>query len=467
MRVKTVPSEWLRRESKRLDSGPYTSGALEAKVRLESLAARKDRLKDLTTGHNGGLYNGPKFSRTWVDGPEHGVPFVGSGDMLKADLTALPFLRRKDATSSRLSYLRLAPQMTLISCSGTIGRMVYSRPDMDGIWSSQHIMKVVPDSEKVPPGYIYAYLSSKFGVPLVVSGTYGSIIQSIEPQHIADLPVPRLGDAVEQRAHELVEEAARKRTEAARLLSQATEQLIESLALGRVKPDAEHQSPHISMVQSKLTQSRMDGFYYCDINQEARSGFDQASCPLRPLKEVAEVFIPGIFKRRYADDPRFGHPYITGADVFQLAPTSDKYLMKRVAAEYQLVLKAGMILIQEAGQLGGLIGRSVPVGDYLDGFACTNNMVRVTPRETEDAGYIFAVLASPHGVRLIARESAGSSIPHIEVSRVRNLMIPWADQATRKRIGGPVIRARELRDEACTHDVEARALVERTIEEAS
>jgi len=132
-----------------------------------------------------------------------------------------------------------------------------------------------------------------------------------------------------------------------------------------------------------------------------------------------------------------------------------------------LVLKAGMILIQEAGQLGGLIGRSVPVGEYLDGFACTNNMVRVTPRETEDAGYIYAVLASPHGVRLIARESAGSSIPHIEVSRVRSLMIPWADEATRRSIGGLVIRARELRDEACAHDEDARVLVERAIEEAA
>jgi type I restriction enzyme S subunit len=52
-------------------------------------------------------------------------------------------------------------------------------------------MRVVPDAEKIPPGYLYAYLSSKFGVPLVVGGTYGAIIQHIEPEHIANLPVPR------------------------------------------------------------------------------------------------------------------------------------------------------------------------------------------------------------------------------------------------------------------------------------
>ncbi len=75
----------------------------------------------------------------------------------------------------------------MITCSGTIGRMTYVRPDMDGIWSSQDVLKVVPNPECIPPGYLYAFLSSRYGVPLVVSGTYGAIIQHIEPEHIADL----------------------------------------------------------------------------------------------------------------------------------------------------------------------------------------------------------------------------------------------------------------------------------------
>jgi len=98
--------------------------------------------------------------------------------------------------------------MTIISCSGTIGRMAYVREDMAVVWSSQDVMKVVPDAEKIPPGYLYTYLSSKFGVPLVVGGTYGAIIQHIEPEHIADLPVPRLGKKIETMAHELIDEAA-------------------------------------------------------------------------------------------------------------------------------------------------------------------------------------------------------------------------------------------------------------------
>ena len=140
-----------------------------------------------------GIYNGPMFRRNYVTDPEHGVPFLTSSGILLADLSTLPLLSKKDAHSSRLSYLRLREGMTLISCSGSIGRMAYTRPEMEGIWSSQDVLKVVPDPDHILPGYLYAFLSSKFGAPLVVGGTYGAIIQHIEPHHIANLPVPRLG----------------------------------------------------------------------------------------------------------------------------------------------------------------------------------------------------------------------------------------------------------------------------------
>jgi type I restriction enzyme S subunit len=99
--------------------------------------------------------------------------------------------------------------------------MAYSRSEMDGMWSSQDVLKVVPNPEKIPPGYLYAFLGTKFGVPLVVSGTYGAIIQHIEPEHIADLPVPRLGKKLEEQVHVLVQEAANLRTESNAILRRA------------------------------------------------------------------------------------------------------------------------------------------------------------------------------------------------------------------------------------------------------
>jgi type I restriction enzyme S subunit len=198
-----VMASWLREQGFRLDAPPFLSGAIEARKLLGQLPVKKEALASLTTGHNGGIYNGPMFRRNYVTDREHGVPFLTSSGILLADLSTLPLLSKKDAMSSRLAYLQIREGMTLISCSGAIGRMAYTRPEMDGMWSSQDVLKVVPAPDRILPGYLYAFLSSKFGVPLVVGGTYGAVIPHIEPYHIATLPVPRLDEEIEVRVHGL------------------------------------------------------------------------------------------------------------------------------------------------------------------------------------------------------------------------------------------------------------------------
>lgn len=455
-----VMASWLRELGCRLDARPFVSGALEARKTLQALSARKDELHTLTRGGLAGIFHAGREGRTWVDDPEYGVPFLGSSDILDADLSNLPLMSKKQVAGNPQFVIHQG--WTLITRSGTIGRTAYVRAEMNGMACSEHAMRVVPDESKILPGYLYAFISSKYGVPIVVSGTYGSIIQSIEPQHIATLPVPRLGKRLEQKVHDLVQDAAAKRTEASRLMADAVGILFKTTDMTTPRYWHSYRTPFCNQAASQQLRERMDAFYFCEPNEESRKAFDSTG-ELTPLCKVAEVFIPGIFKRRYADEREFGVPYLTGADIFTIAPTSDKYLMTSVAQQYHLVLRHGMIVIQEAGQLSGLIGRSVLVGEYLDGFACSNNMVRVVPHDYADAGYIFAVLSNEHGVRLIKREGAGSSIPHLERDRVANIEIPWPKKTTRDKIGIPVIEAIQLRDQANRSEAEARDLVENAI----
>lgn len=445
----------------RLDCSPYLGSALETKVLLEKLPLRKDKLHTLTAGFDGGIYNGPQFSRTFVESPEHGVPFVGSSAMLRADLSDLPLLSKKQATNPKLAYLELQPGMSLISCSGTIGNMVYGRRDMAGMWSSQHIMKVVANPAKIPSGYLYAYLSSKFGIPLVTSGTYGAIIQSINPEHIWDLPVPRLGDALEHEIHALVEEAAELRSRASQRKQEAIAAFVELCQLPKLKAHYTYPTPRLGSATSTELQERMDGTYYIASCMEARAAFDVAGrrWAAKTLGKVAEVFIPTIFKRLYASDPAQGFPYITGADVFCIRPTSTQYLMRKVALENRLLLQSGMIVLHEAGQRYGLIGHGVMVGRTLDGFASTNNMVRLVPHDPAETGFIFAALSSEHGVRLLKREAAGSSIPHLDSARIAAVQIPWPDRKLRAEVAALAHEARECWDRADELEKEADAKV--------
>ena len=231
VKEKLVPSAWLVQQGRRLDCGPYLSGAVEAKLLLRSLPVRCAELRDITHGHDGGIYNGPQFVRNYVSDPAFGVPFLSSSSMLHAEFHRVDLLRKSNAVSRRLAFLQIEEGTTLISCSGTIGRMAYARPEISGMWSSQHVLKVVPDPNLVRSGYLYAFLSGRFGVPLVVGGTYGAIVQHIEPGHISDLPVPLAPEAIQDDAHRLVAEAAEMRTLASAELRAVTREIEDAAGL--------------------------------------------------------------------------------------------------------------------------------------------------------------------------------------------------------------------------------------------
>ena len=266
MKEKRVLSAWLEQQGRRLDCRPYLSGAMEAKMLLKDLPVGCVELRELTRGHDGGIYNGPQFSRNYVSDPDFGVPFLSSSSMLHAEFHRIDLLRMSDAVSERLEYLQVEEGTTLISCSGTIGRMAYARPEIAGMWSSQHVLKVVPNPDSVRPGFLYAFLSGQFGVPLIVGETYGAIVQHVEPGHISDVPVPRAPEAIQNEAHRLVTEAAGLRTSASTELRAVVREIEEAAGLppldiryGSVRPDT-------SLVRASALGGRMDGLFHTQVS---------------------------------------------------------------------------------------------------------------------------------------------------------------------------------------------------------
>jgi type I restriction enzyme S subunit len=464
MRARATPIRWVRDYGYRLDAQPYLSGAIETRARLDRLALRKDPLQTLTKGHLGGIYRPFVFisKQVWVDDPAYGVPFLTGSSMVRMDLSELPLLSRKQAESRTFRVLQVHEGTTLVSCSGTIGRTAYVGPEMDGMWTSLDLMKIVPDEKKVDPGYLFAFLSSRFGIPLVSSGTYGAVIRHIDREHLIDLPVPRFTRRVEAEIHERIVAAAKKRFEASTKLRAANRDIQNETAT-----QLELASNHSSVVSCLALRRRMDAFYYHPQRLAAVKAIERSRCAVRPLASIADVSIPGIFKRLYADDPAWGIPYLSGTEVFSASPSSNRFLMKRVATDNSLIVEKGVILVQEAGGSGGSLGRPVIVGEALSGFACTNNMFRIRCTEDLDAGYLFAFLASPCGRKLVEREAAGSLVQHTDLSRIREVPVPWASTDVRKRIGLAVIDATKLRDDAVRLEREAIRLLERGIEEAN
>ena len=95
-----VMASWLRETGQRLGCSPFLSGGIEARKTLEHLDVRKDDLQSLTLGGLDGIFHAGRERRTWVESEEYGVLFMGSRDILAANLSLLPLISKKQVRNN-------------------------------------------------------------------------------------------------------------------------------------------------------------------------------------------------------------------------------------------------------------------------------------------------------------------------------------------------------------------------------
>ncbi|MEV0282169.1 restriction endonuclease subunit S [Streptomyces sp. NPDC050610] len=457
-----VTSAWLAEQGFRLDPAPYLSGALEAKKLLERFP-RTDKLSEVTAGHNGGIFNGPKFSRIYLHDPERTVPFLGSTDMMEADLSFLPRLSKEVA--EKFPYLKIEPGMTLISCSGTIGRMAYVRSDMKGICSSQHIMKVAPKSGHMLSGYLYTFLRSPYGVPMIASSAYGAIIQHIEPHHIAGLPVPRFGEKLEQKVHELVEEASQLRTAFQEGVVAATEDLFRCVGLPELNELRWHQQERdLGFGVKGVGAVSLRASNYGERARRIKEAF--TAVPNLPLGEICRggKLSRGLRAARLETGEGHGVRLLGQRQAFWNRP-EDRWIKKSndpgIFAEDETIMVTAQGLVSESG----LFGRSMFVtGSWLK-YAYTEHFLRVYSPSSEISGaYLFSFFRSEVAFRLMRSMLAGTGPQSIHPALLAELPIPLAPPADRERIAETVRQAYRDRDQADVLEDQALALLTEAIE---
>lgn len=452
--ARVVRSSWLEEGGRRLDCNPYMSGALEARDALKRLNAPKEKLGQITAD----IFHSGRESRNWVDDPRYGVRYMGSSAISLADLSTLPLISKKQV--ARNPTLLLEEGWSLITRSGTIGRMAYVRPDMAGLACSEDVLRVAPDASRIPPGYLYAFLSSRFGVPLVVSGTYGAIIQHIEPEHIADLPVPRFASDFELRVSSLIEDAALQRAIASKKRREAISLFQRSLSWSGLE-----NVPFTSAVLASGALRRMDAFHHSSKVRLSVTTLAHTSS-VRLGDQVERVFEPNRGSRLKVTEPEYGVPFLSSSSVFELNPTGE-YLISRSLTPHldTLLLSSRDVLLPRSGQVGGIIGRAVLPLSRNAGHAASEHLVRVRCRSESDAAYLWAVLASEPGYWAAVGTAFGSSIPSLDAGLISDLRVPWLDPGVRSEIASLATEAVQVQDKGIELESTAIRLVESKIAE--
>lgn len=169
-----------------------------------------------------------RFKRIYVE-ESNGIPFFGGKQIYELTPSNVKYLSKAHHSKRVKEQLELKENMVLITCSGTIGKVVIVPKHWEGWAANQHILRIVPTNNDIA-GYIYAWLDTDYGAALIKKHTYGAVVDEIDDRQLSEVPIPFVEEEKQRQINSLVLEANKKRYEAF-LLEQEAISIINSQVL--------------------------------------------------------------------------------------------------------------------------------------------------------------------------------------------------------------------------------------------
>ena len=351
--------------------------------------------------------------------------------------------------------------MLLMSVSGTIGKTAIVRRRLDNCVFSHDLLRVVFKND-FDLGYVYAFLNTETGLLILQSNNYGAVIDHIEPEHLANVPIPNAPKELKEAIHNLIVESYDLRDKSNDLIDEAQELLYKELQLPDISTIkgmnyAENKGFQNYVVKASQLNGRLDGSYHIPEVKEIIKAISLNATEVTTLGDPrisSDIILPGRFKRIYVDKEH-GVPFFGGKQLLSLNPTNVKYLSlahhgDRI--EDQLLLEKNM----SAVTCSGTIGKVMIVPEHWEGWTLNQHVMRIKPATESMAGYIFAWLDSPCAKPLIVRNTYGAVVDEIDDNQLATVAIPLLkNNDIQQKINDLVLEANELRYQAYLKEQEA------------
>lgn len=176
----------LRINAKRYFPGKITvSSSQSLKDKAEYTGFEIAKIRDLVTD----IFYPNRFRRDYVDYYPGAVPFLGGTNISQLTLTNNKWLSHNDPN---LDKLRVHSGWVIVTRSGSTGIVSIVPEVWDGYAMSEHIIRIVPDAEKIDPEYIHSFLRTKYAQEILSRGIFGSVIDEITPEYIGEIEIPIL-----------------------------------------------------------------------------------------------------------------------------------------------------------------------------------------------------------------------------------------------------------------------------------
>ena len=453
MKLIVANSKWLNESDLRLDGKFHLSDGRITRQKISKSPYSKNTLGSVTKD----IFYGGRDRRIYVSDPEKGIPFMGISDMLKSDLNSLKYISKKN-TKNLKSYI-LNGGWTLVSRSGTIGNTVFTNSDYTNKAASEHIIRLIPD-KNILPGLLYAYLSSKHGYALLTQGTFGAVIQHIEPHFISDLPIPDFPESFQKKIHALITKSAELKEKATASLANAHDLFQSNIFKGEGKLSYRIDVCDYNTIGT-LFQARLDATFYLNLLPIEKAFDDKVEFKNLGSLVKQPMFTSQRGRRVYV---KRGIKFLSTSDIAQTNPLRiNKFLSLKTEGLKTLIVKKDWILVSSSGQ--DILGSCFLVDNTYHECAVNQHSIRVIVDEKKiDPHYVFGFLSHPRIKDYIRAGIYGSAILTINEDYLELLKIPILSDSLTKEIAAYVLSYQQCKEKACTLEYEAIQLIENEIE---
>ena len=414
------------------------------------------------------IFNGNRIKRVYISNKEYGLPFLSSSDILCTDLDNVKYASCRYTSS--IEDMTLGEGWTLITRSGTIGNCAYTNKQHAQKLASEDVIRLIPNNI-LRGGYVYAYLASKYGYAMLTQGTFGGVIQHIEPDFVGSIPIPKLPENFQSEVDDLVKESAKLRSDATELLKEAERILKSEASLKDLTPeDYDYFGPRTYERQVSCFVRERKDINVVTINafnhsERIRNTKQMISCSTMPLKDVllnGDVFSTGSFPRVEVKGGN-GVMLINQSDIFDTI-IKGKYISKRNVRLSNLV-EYGEVLIAGVGTLGEneSFCRVIYANEGLVNQLVSGEFIRMKT-DAVPSGYLFAWLNSDYGFRFIRNTQAGTKLCRPIPKLLLEIPVPIIAKDKMEEIDRMVREAHTMRYQANQKELKAIAMVEAEIE---
>ncbi len=181
----------------RLDSSFHLPNIVLAKKSLKKLAANVVKLGDKKVSKS--IYTGNRFKRIYVD-RQNGAPYLTGKNImeLNPDGFEKKYLSTDQHATQIQEQLVIKPNTILITCSGTIGKVVLVPKHWEDWVGTHDLIRIIPKDDSIV-GYLYCFLNSDYGQIILNSFVYGSVVDHIEAFHVKSIEMPLLKNEEKQK----------------------------------------------------------------------------------------------------------------------------------------------------------------------------------------------------------------------------------------------------------------------------